>query len=51
MPLNFLGKMLFPREAEWQRKKQTKIILWVSLTAVVFAAGVVALMLFQNSRR
>ena len=51
MPLNFLGKVLFPREAEWQRKKQTRIILWVVLTAVVFAVAVAAIMLAQNSRR
>ncbi|HEY5345574.1 MAG TPA: hypothetical protein VIK62_04445 [Verrucomicrobiae bacterium] len=51
MPLKFLGKVLFPRQAAWQQKKQTKIILWVILIAVLFAAGVVAIMLFQNSRR
>ena len=51
MPLKLLGKVLFPHEAEWQRKKQTKIILWVVLTAVIFAVAVAAIMLFQNSRR
>ena len=51
MPMNFLGKLLFPKSAPWQRKKQTRIIVRVALAAVVFAAIVVTIMLFQNSRR
>jgi hypothetical protein len=42
MPLNFLGKVLFPRDAEWQRKKQIKIIIWVIFTALIFAVTVAA---------
>ncbi len=51
MPMNFLGKVLFPRLAPWQRKRQAKIILLVTLTAVIFAVTIAAIMLFQNSRR
>jgi flagellar basal body-associated protein FliL len=51
MPIKFLGKVLFPRLAPWQRKKQTKTILLVVLVALIFAAVIVAIMLFQNSRR
>ena len=51
MPLNLFGKVLFPRRAEWQRKKQIKIILWVILAALIFAVAVAAVMLFQNSKR
>ena len=51
MPLNLLGKALFPRHAEWQRKKQIKTILWVILAALVFAVAVATIMLFQNSKR
>jgi flagellar basal body-associated protein FliL len=51
VPLKILGKVLFPREAEWQRKKQIGIILWVILTALVFAVAVAAVMMLQNSRR
>ena len=51
MPMNFLGKVLFPKLAPWQRKRQARIIVRVVLAAVVFAAIVVAIMLFQNSRR
>ena len=50
MPMKFLGKMIFPTLAPWQRKKQTKIIVRVVLTAVVFTAIVVAIMLFQNGK-
>jgi flagellar basal body-associated protein FliL len=51
MPINFLGKLLFPRLAPWQRKRQIKIMLWVILATVIFAASVAAIMLFQNSRK
>ncbi len=51
MPFNFLSKVLFPRLAPWQRKKQTKIMLWVLLATVILTACVVAIMLFQNSKR
>ncbi len=51
MPLKFLGKVLFPRQAAWQQKKQTKIILWVILAAVIFGVCVAAALLFQNSKR
>ena len=51
MSMNLLGKVLFPKLAPWQRKKQTGIILWVILATVVFTAVVVAIMFFQNSHR
>ena len=51
MPMKFLGKVLFPRLAPWQRKRQTKIIMVAILTAVIFAALVVVIMLFENSQR
>ena len=51
MPMKFLGKVLFPHLAPWQRKKQTKIIVLVFLAAVIFAAAVGAIMLAQNAHR
>jgi hypothetical protein len=51
MSLKFLGKMLFPHLAPWQRQQQAKIMVWVLLTAVVFAVVVVAIMLLVNARR
>lgn len=51
MPMKLLGKILFPHLAPWQRKRQIKIMVWAILTAVIFAAIVVAIMLLQNSKR
>ena len=51
MPLKFLGKLMFPRLAPWQRKKQTRIMLWVILIAAIFGATVVLVMFFVNSKR
>jgi len=51
MPMNFLGKVLFPRLAPWQRKKQTKIMLWVVFSTIMLAICIVAIMFFQNSKR
>ena len=51
MSLNLLGKVMFPNDALWQRKKKAKIMVWVVVTAVFFAAGVAAIILYQNSKR
>jgi hypothetical protein len=51
MPIKFLGKVLFPRQAPWQRRQKTKIMLLVILAAIFFAAIVVGIMLLQNSRK
>lgn len=51
MPLNFLGKLLFPRQADWQRKKQAKIMFWVLVAAVIFGVGVAAVIFIENSKR
>ncbi len=51
MPMNFLGKVLFPRLAPWQRKKQTKIMLLVLFATIMLAICIVAIMFFQNSKR
>jgi hypothetical protein len=51
MPLNFLGKLMFPRLQPWQQKKQAKAVVWAVVFAFVFAAIVVVIMFFENSRR
>jgi len=51
MPMKFIGRILFPRSAPWQQKKQLKIMLMVILTTLFFAAAVTAIMIFQNSKR
>lgn len=42
--------MLFPAQADWERKRQMKIMLWVVLAAILFAAIVGALILFKNPK-
>ena len=51
MPMNFLGKVFFPRLAPWQRKKQAKIMLWVLFATGMLAICIVTIMFFQNSKR
>jgi surface polysaccharide O-acyltransferase-like enzyme len=51
MPLNFLGRLLMPRQTDWQRKKQIKTMIWVVVTALVFASCVAAVLLYQNSKK
>jgi hypothetical protein len=51
MPVKFLGKLLFPHLAPWQRKQQTRILFWAVLVAVIFAVVAAAIMLFENGRR
>jgi len=51
MPINLLSKILFPRHADWQRRKFMRLALWVVAVTVCFAAVVAALMLLANSKR
>ena len=34
MPLKLLGKILFPKLAPWQQRKQAETMVWVSFAAV-----------------
>jgi hypothetical protein len=51
MPLNYLGKVLFPRLQPWQQKKQARTVVWVALFSIFFVAIVVVIMFFENSQR
>jgi len=48
--MNFLGKILFSRHAEWQREKYMNMTIWVVAVAFSLAAIVAALMLMKNSK-
>jgi hypothetical protein len=50
MPLNLLGKVLFPRQQSWYQRRQAKTVVLVLVVAVGFAAIVAAVMLARNSR-
>lgn len=51
MPLEFLGKILFPRQPDWQRNKQLKTIFVAAIVAVFFASLVAGLMLYAAYKR
>ena len=47
MPLNLLGKMLFPRLQPWERRRRIKMVFGVVLAAAVFG-GVVGAMIYKQ---
>jgi len=51
MLLNFFGKMLFPRQAPWQQRKQIVNLIATICVAMLAAAFLVAVMLFINSKK
>ena len=51
MPLNFLGKKLFPTQQPWLQRRRVKTILITLLVAGLVAGVVVVLMFFSNARR
>jgi hypothetical protein len=50
-PINLLGRCLYRRQAPWEQRRKTVILLWAITTGLIFGAACVALILFQNSRR
>ena len=49
MPMQTLGRILFPRLQPWQQKRQAKTVVTVLVVAVVFAA-VVGVIIFMSNR-
>lgn len=49
MPIDLLGKMLFPRLQPWQRRKQARILVSVSLVALFFALAIAAVIYWRNT--
>jgi hypothetical protein len=50
MPIDQLGKLLFPRLQPWQRRREMKIIITAGVTGVVFACIVAAIIFLKNSQ-
>ena len=48
MIANLLGRILFPRQQPWQRKREAKMILGATAVAVVFA-GIIGLVIFWHN--
>jgi hypothetical protein len=51
MMIKFLEKVLFPRHSKWERKKQMKSLVAALTVAVLIAASVAVIMLYENSKR
>jgi hypothetical protein len=50
MPLKYLGKLLFPRQPEWQRRHQMNLLVVATVVAIVLAGLIVAVMFLLNRR-
>lgn len=51
MPMNHLGKLLFPRLPAWQAKRQAQQIFAAFAVSVIFGLIVAAVILYTNSKR
>ena len=51
MPLNFLGRTIFPRQQPWLQRRRVNTILVTLLVAGVAAGIAVILMFFSNAHR
>jgi hypothetical protein len=51
MPINLLGKLLFPRLPSWERRRRAITVLIVLLISISFAVIVGVIMYYSNSRR
>ena len=51
MPMQILGRVLFPRLQPWQQRRQAKTVVTVLLVGVVFAAIVGGIMFLSNAKR
>jgi flagellar basal body-associated protein FliL len=51
MILDFFGKLLFPRQAPWQQRKQLVNLIATICVATLAAGMLVAMMLFINSKK
>lgn len=49
MPLDLLGRLLFPRMQPWQRRREAKTVVITLLVAVTFAVVVGVVMYWRGS--
>ena len=49
MPMQILGKVLFPRLQPWQQRRQAKTVVTVIVVAIVFAALVGGIIYMANA--
>jgi hypothetical protein len=51
MPMNYLGKLLFPRLPAWQAKRQARQLFAAFVVALVLGVVMAAVILFTNAKR
>jgi hypothetical protein len=49
--MNFIGKVLFPRQPPWRARRQAKHMVAAFLVSLVLGAIVVAIMYIENAKR
>jgi hypothetical protein len=49
--MNYLGRVLFPKQPAWQAKRQARQIVAAFVVAVVFGLAIAAIIWFTNARR
>lgn len=51
MPMNQLGKLLFPRLPAWQARRQARQLFGAFVFSVIFGVAVAAVILYVNHKR
>lgn len=51
MPMNILGKLLFPRLPAWQARRQARQMFGAFVFSLVFGVTVAAVILYVNHKR
>jgi hypothetical protein len=49
MPIEHLGKLLYPRLEPWERRRNIKRIIWSILGTVALAAAVIVISFKKNA--
>jgi len=50
MPIDTLGKLFFPSQQRWQRRRRVQTILLVILLTMIVCGGFVAIAVWQSSQ-
>ena len=50
MPVNFIGRILYPRQQPWRQRRQAKNLLITLAVALAFAVIVGAIIFLRNRR-
>ena len=50
MPMNLIGKVLFPGQPEWQARRQAKQMVAAFTVAIILGCVVAAIIWFSNAK-